>query len=708
MLKSISHKFAAIALLIYVTTAMIVAGYIYWDATKTSITQAHQKLAAFEQIASAQADFFKDRYISEISILSQTSQLVTTVWKFASAVASDLDDKGVSTDYIRQTYIDANPNPIDQRDNFFGPTAGEKTAYDRIHALEHEWMRDFVNQRADLLDALIASSDGTIVYSVKKSPLFAENLSTSTSINTLLANAFAEAEQLEKGDDPVFSGYFQLQSDDNVTSAFLLQPVWDTWGKKVGYLILQLSQQPLLDIFDEREELGAEFHALVLNADLDVIFSTPRTADASVEGIYTSTQQEVFNRNLAASLLETGEDLPLDPIDGSSPNSGSVIEVQGAFQLFDQQHVSVWQLPRSEVLAMTHGLLTRIGLIFLVSTVLFGSAIVLASRSITSRLGKLQEFIQSITESKDLSKRLESSTGDEVGQSSAALNSFLDALEEFVSAVKTGALEMDSVSDDLLEASRKLSLQSEAQAAAIEELSSSLEETEAQAAMALETTGKATSDFEEAKQSAAEGNKFADRMKRVSGAISKSTEDISGIIKLIDNIAFQTNLLALNAAVEAARAGVHGRGFSVVAQEVGNLAKKSAEAAAQSEDMIKVVLARISDGEKASVEANAAFESITEKVTKAASGVADINGNSREQVSCMQSASTSAVDLANKTYETTERSNETFLASENLKKHAAKLSAMANSFYVSNKQKPIRKNQTISVPKLSVVDSAAE
>ena len=128
-----------------------------------------------------------------------------------------------------------------------------------------------------------------------------------------------------------------------------------------------------------------------------------------------------------------------------------------------------------------------------------------------------------------------------------------------------------------------------------------------------EDAGKANRIVVEAKQGALDGSERMRDMMEAMNDINTASENISKIIKVIDDIAFQTNILALNAAVEAARAGAAGKGFAVVADEVRNLAGKSAESAKQTAEMIGHTVEIMQSGEHLSAQATEVIQKAMEK-----------------------------------------------------------------------------------------------
>jgi methyl-accepting chemotaxis protein len=132
------------------------------------------------------------------------------------------------------------------------------------------------------------------------------------------------------------------------------------------------------------------------------------------------------------------------------------------------------------------------------------------------------------------------------------------------------------------------------------------------------------------------------------------------VIKVIDDIAFQTNILALNAAVEAARAGQHGKGFSVVAEEVRNLAAKSAQAAKETSDLIKDSMDKVSDGQRLTRETSENMEAvaaisvtngesigkITELSIHQETAISELNVKLSELVSAVQAIAATAEESA--------------------------------------------------------------
>ena len=136
------------------------------------------------------------------------------------------------------------------------------------------------------------------------------------------------------------------------------------------------------------------------------------------------------------------------------------------------------------------------------------------------------------------------------------------------------------------------------QASSVEELSASLTEISNQVQMNAHNAKKANELATTSGEVALSTLSDMKEMLASMNEISISSDNISKVIKVIDDIAFQTNILALNAAVEAARAGSAGKGFAVVADEVRNLAAKSSEAAKETTALIETSISAVSHGEK--------------------------------------------------------------------------------------------------------------
>jgi len=134
------------------------------------------------------------------------------------------------------------------------------------------------------------------------------------------------------------------------------------------------------------------------------------------------------------------------------------------------------------------------------------------------------------------------------------------------------------------------------------------------------------------KEIAASGTKHMKDMSESMGAIIQSSKDISNVVEIIESIAFQTNLLALNASVEAARAGEHGKGFSVVAEEVRNLAGRSAVAARDTAAMLEKSLDYVNLGASRAVQTAGVLHSIVEAVAVVSDAVTNIVFLSNQQV----------------------------------------------------------------------------
>ncbi|PWK76245.1 methyl-accepting chemotaxis protein [Aminobacter sp. AP02] len=280
----------------------------------------------------------------------------------------------------------------------------------------------------------------------------------------------------------------------------------------------------------------------------------------------------------------------------------------------------------------------------------------------------------------DLMHRIDAPFPDKLVKLRSDFNDSVEKLQQTmlsitssVKAIHAGTGEIYTAADDLSRRTEQQAASLEETAAALDEITATVKKTAEGAVHAREVVSTAKADAE---TSGVVVRKAIDAM----GTIEKSSEQISRIIGVIDEIAFQTNLLALNAGVEAARAGDAGRGFAVVASEVRALAQRSAEAAREIKSLISTSTTQVGEGVKLVAETGKALERIVVQVAEINSVVTNIAASAHEQSTGLDQVNSAVNQMDQVTQQNAAMVEESTAASHSLSQETEELSRQISTF----------------------------
>ena len=353
------------------------------------------------------------------------------------------------------------------------------------------------------------------------------------------------------------------------------------------------------------------------------------------------------------------------------------------------------------------------GIIILIATILIW---LLINRKIVRPLRSVVEMVNGMNDG-DLDHRLNMNQNDEIGFLAENIDQFADRLKNDILTAFNRLSEGDFtfvagglIAKPLAQANQQLSetiqtvLQSSQkiaadtlqvsatsnsladgatkQAAALEEISASMHLMNEQTASNTQNAEQVNQLSSAAKLAAEKGDEHMQAMVKAMAEINEAGQNISKIIKVIDEIAFQTNLLALNAAVEAARAGQHGKGFAVVAEEVRNLAARSAKAANETTELIQGSVEKTERGAQIADQTAAALKEIYQGVVQVSDLVDEIAAASSEQAQGVSQANEGLAQLSAVNQSSTASAEETAAVAEELSSQTSFLQQMLERFKV--------------------------
>ncbi len=691
-------SFIAIGMLPFIVVGVV---SLVKSGEELSVKGFHQ-LESIREIKKAQIErYFAERF-GDVEVLSKNASVLAALQSFEEAFLTD----------------------------------GERVAGETWRGAEAKygpWLSDY-KRIYGYYDLFLIDDKGNVVYTVAKESDFGENLVHGSLRNSPLGESFKSSKQQISLQD--FAPYAPSNGEP---ASFIGAPVHDAMGNRIGVVALQISLEAINAIMTERSGMGKTGETYLVGSDkLMRSDSFLDPTNHSVEASFSNPAVGSVDTDAAREAL------------GGKTSSKIIIDYNGNPVLSSYTPIKVgnlnWallaEIDESEAFAAVNelewltGIIGIIGVAAIVCVALWISGgikkllggepaeVVDIARKVaegdldfamqttgvapTSLYAAVASMVMELQEKTKFAERIAqgdltadvklASEKDSLGKS---LQTMVTNLNDLLGQIQVSGEQIASGAGQVSDSSQSLSQGATESASSLEEISSSMNEMASQTSRNAENANLANGLAATARDAAETGNARMQEMVKAMGEINDSGQNISKIIKTIDEIAFQTNLLALNAAVEAARAGQHGKGFAVVAEEVRNLAARSAKAASETAELIEGSVEKTEKGTQIAGQTAAALAEIVSGVGQVTDLVAEIAAASNEQAQGIAQVNQGLSQIDQVTQQNTANAEEGAAAAEELSGQSEQLRQMIGQFRIkggaTQYSQPAKRKSTAAV-----------